>query len=186
VVNSDRMKRGSIVVVILISAFSLSGCGGDDGSETTSPSEWADSLCTDLSQWKSSVESVAASFSGGGNLSQEQIQDAVNEVASSTEMLVGNLQDLGRPDTDAGQEAEDAVNQLADELQTDIGEAERAAAGVSSAADAAQAASSIQDTFTTAQDQVRSAVTDLEQLEPQGELTSALEQSDACNELSSS
>jgi methyl-accepting chemotaxis protein len=183
--NSPRMKRGTIVVVILISAFFLSGCGGDDGSETTSPSEWADSLCTDLSQWKSSVTSVAASFGGGGGLSQEEIQDAVNEVASSTETLVGNLQDLGRPDTEAGQEAQDAVNQLADELQTDIGEAERAAAGVSNAADAAQAASSIRDTFTTAQNQVTSAITDLEQLEPQGELTSALEQSDACNELSS-
>jgi hypothetical protein len=181
VLNSDRMKRASIVVVILIGAFSLSGCGGDDGSETTSPSEWADSLCTDLGQWKSSMESVAASF-GGGNLSQEQVQDAVNEAASATEMLVGNLQDLGRPDTEAGQEAEDAVNQLADELQTDIGEAERAAAG----ADTAQAVSSIRDTFTTAQNQVTSAVTGLEQLDPQGELTSALEQSDRCRDLSSS
>jgi hypothetical protein len=180
VLNSDRMKRGTVVVVILIGAFALSGCGGDDGNETTSP-KWADSLCTDLGQWKSSMESVAASF-GGGNLSQEQVQDAVNEAASATEMLVGNLQDLGRPDTEAGQEAEDAVNQLADELQTDIGEAERAAAG----ADTAQAASSIRDTFTTAQNQVTSAVTGLEQLDPQGELTSALEQSDRCRDLSSS
>jgi hypothetical protein len=178
------MKRGTIVVVILISAFSLSACGGDDGSETTSASEWADSLCTDLGQWKSSVTSVASSF-GGGNLSQEQIQDAVNDVAGATETLVGNLQDLGRPDTEAGQEAQDAVNQLADELQTDIGEAERAAAGVSSAADTAQAASSIRDTFTTAQNQVTSAVTGLQQLDPQGELQSAFEQSDACNDLSS-
>lgn len=179
------MNRGIVTVVVLISAFSLSACGGDEGSETTSPSEWADSLCSDLSDWKSSVTSVAASL-GGSDLSQEQVQDVVNEVAASTEMLVGNLQDLGRPDTEAGQEAEDSVNQLADELQTGIGEMEDAAAGVSSAADAVQAASSISSTAMTMSDQVSSAVTGLEQLEPQGELKSALEQSDACTDLKSS
>jgi hypothetical protein len=185
VVNSVQMTRGIVTVVTLMIAFSLSACGGDGGSDTTSPSEWADSLCSDLSEWKSSVTSVAASL-GGGDLSQEQVQDVVNEVAASTEMLVGNLQDLGRPDTEAGQEAQDAVNQLADELQTGIGEMERAAAGASSGTDARQAAAAIGATATTMSDELSSTLTSLEQLEPEGELKSALEQSEACNDLSSS
>ncbi len=179
------MRATVAVVILILSALSLSACGGDEGSETTSPSEWADSLCTDLSEWKSSVASVAASL-GGSDLSQEQVQDVVNEVAASTEMLVGDLQDLGRPDTEAGQEAQDEVNQLADELQTGIGEMEDAAAGVSSAADAVEAAASIRSTTMTMSDQLSSTVTGLEQLEPQGELKSALEQSDACTDLKSS
>jgi hypothetical protein len=171
--------------VILVSAFSLAACGGDGGSDTTSPSEWASSLCTDLSQWRSSVASVTDSL-GGGDLSQEQVQDVANEVTAPTETLVGELQDLGRPDTEAGQEAEEAVNQLADELQTGIGEIERAVAGVSSAADIPQAVSAAGAALMTMGNQVSSSITDLEQLEPEGELKSALEQSDACTELRSS
>ena len=186
VMNSDRMNRGIVTVVILISAFSLSACGGDEGSDTTSPTEWADSLCTDLSEWKSSVASVTDSLGGGGLSSQEQVQAVANEVATPTETLVGELQDLGRPDTEAGQEAQDAVNRLADELQTGIGEVERAAAGVSSAADIPQAVSAAGAALMTMGNEVSSTITDLEQLEPQGELKSALEQSDACNDLRSS
>jgi hypothetical protein len=178
------MKRGTVVLVTVISALSLSACGGgDEGNETTSPSEWADSLCTDLGQWKSSIESTAASFAGA-NLSQEQVQNAVNDASNATEALVGQLQDLGRPDAEGGQEAQDSLNQLSEELQTGIGEAERAAAGVSSPADAAQAASSIRSTFTTMGNQLTSTFTSLEQ--PQGELKSALEQSAACDDLKSS
>jgi hypothetical protein len=179
------MNRGIVTVVVLVCAFALSSCGGDGANETTSPSEWANSLCTDLSQWQSSVASVADSL-GGGDLSQEEVQDVANEVADATETLVGELQDLGRPDTEAGQEAQDAVNQLADEMQTGIGEIERAAAGVSSAADVPQAVSAAGAAFMTMGNQLSSTITDLEQLEPQGELTSALEQSDSCNELRSS
>jgi hypothetical protein len=185
VLNSDRMNRGIVTVVILISAFSLSACGGDEGSDTTSPTEWADSLCTDLSQWQSSVAEIAASFEGG-TLSQQQVQNAANDFGDATEMLVGNLQDLGRPDTDAGQEAQDAVNRLADELQTGIGEVDRAASGVSSAADVPQAAAAAGAVFMTMGNELSTTMTDLEQLEPQGELKSALEQSDACNDLTSS
>lgn len=183
-VNSVQMNRGIVTLVTLMIAFafSLSACGGDEGSETMSPSEWADSLCSDLSQWKSSVESVAGSL-GGGNLSQEQLQAVVNEVAAPTEMLVGNLQDLGRPDTEGGQEAQDAVNQLADELQTGIGEMEDAAAGASGGTDARQAAAAIGATATMMSDEVSSTLTSVGQ---QNELKSALDQSDACNDLSSS
>jgi hypothetical protein len=187
VLNSNRMFRGTVVVVVvtLLTALSLSACGGDSGSETTSPSEWADTLCTDLSQWKSSVASVAASFAGG-NLSQQQVQNAANDVADATETLVGNLQDLGKPDTEAGEEAQDAVNQLADELQTGIGEIERAADGVSSPADVPQAVSTAGATLETMGDELSSTVTSLEQVDQQGELKSALEQSDACADLTTS
>ena len=164
--NSNRMFRGTVVVVTLLTALSLSACGGDGGSETTSPSEWADSLCTDLSQWKSSVESVATSFEGG-NLSQQQIQNAANDVGDATETLVGELQDLGRPETESGQEAEDAVNQLGDELQTGIGEIDRAAAGVSSAAEVPQAVSAAGSALTTMGTEVSSTVTSLEGLDAQ-------------------
>jgi hypothetical protein len=179
--NSERMNRGTILVVIVVSAFSLSACGGDDGSETTSPSEWADSLCTDLSQWRSSIQSVAASF-GGGNLSQQQIQNAADDVTSATETLVGNLQTLGTPDTEGGQEAKDALDSLADELQTGIGQVQRAAAGASGAVDTSQAESAIRSTATTMQDELTTAFTSVEQTE----LKSALEQSDRCRDLSSS
>ena len=179
------MKRGAVTVLILLSALTLSACGGDGGNETTSPSEWANSVCTDLSEWKSSVASVVASFGGGEHLSQQTVQDAANDVTDATETLVGDLQNLGRPDTEAGEGAENAVNQFADELQTGIGEIQRAAAGVSSAADVAQAVSTARTTLTTLGNQLSSTITGLEQLDPQGELKSAFEQSGVCSDLKS-
>jgi hypothetical protein len=179
------MNRGIAVAVTLISALALAGCGGDGGDETLSPSEWADSLCSDLGEWKSSMQTVAASF-GGGNLSQENVQDAADEVSDATEMLVGDLQDLGRPDTESGQEAKDEVDNLSEELQTGSDEIQRAADGVSSAADVPQAAATAGATLTRLRTQLTTTLTNLEQIEPQGEVKSALEQSDACNDLKSS
>jgi hypothetical protein len=170
------MKR-LLIVVALLSVLTPSACGGDGGDGSTSPNEWADSLCAELTTWRDSVSSAVGPLQGG-NSSGQELQNVVNEVAAATEMLVGGLQDLDRPDIEAGQEAQDEIDQLADELQTDIGEAERAAA--SGSANAARAS------LNTMAGQVSSAVQSLEQIDAQGELRSAFEQSDACRELTGS
>lgn len=171
------MKHLPLLLAALLTLLSPTACGGDSGGGSTSPSEWADSLCTELSTWTNSVSSAAGSLQGG-NISRQELQNVVNEVADSTETLVGGLQDLDRPDIEAGQEAKDEIDQLADELQTDIGEIERAAD--SGSANAARAS------LNTMAGKVSSAVQSLEQVDAQGELRSAFEQSDSCRELTQS
>jgi hypothetical protein len=175
-VNSERVK----LVALTLAALSLLvpiACGGDGGGGSTSPDEWADSLCTELSTWRDSVAEAVGPVQGGG-VSRQELENVANEVADATEALVGGLQDLDRPDIEAGQEAQDEIDRLADELQTDIGEVDRAAE--SGSANAARAS------LNTMTGQVSSAVQSLEQIDSQGELRSAFEQSDACRDLTRS
>jgi hypothetical protein len=178
------MARAILGAAVLLTAFTLSACGGDSGDKTVSPSEWANSLCTDLGQWKSSINDARASFAG--NLSPSNAQDAANEVGDATETLVGDLQDLGKPETEDGQQAKDDVDELSDKLQKSSDEIQRAADAVSSASDLPQAATSIAATSTQVKNDITSTMTSLKQLEPQGELKTAIDQSSACQSLSSS
>lgn len=178
------MKREIAIAATVVCALTLAACGGDDSSQTSSPSEWADTLCTDLGQWRSSLQETASSFKG--DLSKENAQDAANAVGDATETLVGQIKDLGRPDTQDGQQAQDEVNNLSDELETGSNEIQRAADDVSSAADVPQAAASITATATRLRTEVTSTLTNLSQLAPGSELQSAVEQSSACNDLKSS
>jgi methyl-accepting chemotaxis protein len=176
------MNRAIAAAVTLVCALSLSACGGDEEDKTVSPTTWATSLCTDLDQWKSSLESTRASF-GGGNLTPENAQDAADQVGDATETLVGDLQDLGKPDIETGQQARDDVDELSDELQKGSDEVQRAADAVSSVSDVPQAAATIAAAAREATTEVASTLTSIEQLEPQGELASALKQSPACKDL---
>jgi hypothetical protein len=179
------MKRGIAVVVALVAVvLTLSACGGDGGEESVSPSEWADSLCTDLDQWKNSMQSVASSF-GGGNLTPENAQDAADEVGDSTETLIGELKDLGKPETEAGDQAQDEVDNLSDELQTGSDEIQRAADEVSSVSDIPAAAATVAATATRVLTEITSSLTTLSQLDAGAELKSAIDQSSACQGLKS-
>ena len=99
------MKLLSGVLATSLAAIALSACGGDDGGDkTVSPADWADSICTSLSSWKSSVSSVSDSLKGG-NLSTDELQNASDDVSDATETLVGDLQDAGRPETELRRDA---------------------------------------------------------------------------------
>jgi hypothetical protein len=175
------MKRAIAAAASLLCALTLSACGGDNEDKTVSPGEWATTFCTDVDQWKSSLATVRASF--GGNLTPENAQDAADQVGDATETLVGDLQDLGKPDIEAGQQARDDVDKLSDELQKGSDEVQRAADAVSSASDVPQAAATIAAAAREASTEVASTLASLEQIEPQGELASALKQSPACKDL---
>ncbi len=178
------MKRAIALTVLLAAALTLSACGGDGGDETVSTSEWANNLCTDLDEWKSALLTTANSFSG--NLTPENAQDAADEVGDATETLVGELKDLGKPDTEAGQEAKDEVDNLSDELQTGSDEIQRAADEVSGIDDLPAAAATVAATATRLRTELTSALTTLSQLDSGAEVKSAIDQSSACNDLKSS
>jgi hypothetical protein len=176
------MKRAIALTVLLAAALALSACGGSD--ETESPSAWADKLCTDLGEWQSSMQSVASSFAG--NITPENAQDAADEVGDATETLVGDLKDLGKPDTEAGDAAQDEVDQLSDELQTGSDEIQRAADEVSGIADVPAAVATVTATASRLRTELTSALTTLSQLDAGAELKSAIDQSSACTSLKSS
>ena len=176
----------SVFAVSLLAAFALAGCGGGgDGasSGTTSTSEWADDLCSSIIDWTDSVSSAATSLKGD-NLSKESVQSAADDVGTATETFVDNVKGLGAPDTEAGQKAKESLDELANNLDDDLAEIKAAAnynsIGVSGAL---SAITKISQEFSTMGQQISSTFSELEQLDAQGELADAFEQSDSCKEL---
>jgi len=100
----------------------LAGCGGDDESASE---EWAGGVCSELSTWVTDVEDTIRSLVDEGlDVDRETVQDAVGDISQSTDDLVEGLGDLGRPETDAGEEAQSELDDLEAELRQQLGEVE--------------------------------------------------------------
>ena len=61
--------------------------------------------------------SSAATSIQGGNLSENSLESAVDDVTDATKTLADDLKDAGRPDTADGQKAKGVVDQLAGEIE---------------------------------------------------------------------
>jgi hypothetical protein len=180
------MRVTLAVIVLLACAGLAAGCGGSDDSsdETSSPTEWADGLCAAVSTWTSALSAVGDELEESG-LSKDAIDDAVNDVKSATDTLLDDLGDLGKPDTEAGDQAQQSLDQLSTNLEQDVDSIEAAVEDASSPSELLQAAPAVGDTLATMGTQVRSTVQELEDLDPAGELKSAFEQASSCDNLSS-
>jgi hypothetical protein len=150
-----------------------------------STAEWADGVCTAITTWTSSITAAGDSLKGG-NISEDSLQSAADDVTSATETLKSDLDDLGKPDTEVGQEAKDSLDQLSSDLKTGTDSIETAVDDASGVNGVVSAVATVSTTLATMGDQVSSTVTSLEQLDPKGELQTAFEQSSACQQLSSS
>ena len=176
---SREMSSKALLLPVLAAALLAAGCGGSD-DETSGASDWATSVCSAVSNWKTSVSSAATSIQGG-NLSENSLESAVDDVTDATKTLADDLKDAGKPDTADGQKAKGVVDQLA-------GEIEDGAQKIGDAVDGAsllEAISTITGTLATMGDQVGAAVDQLEQLDPAGELNDAFSNADECSSLRS-
>jgi len=100
------------------------------------------------------------------------------------ESLESDLKHLGKPNTSAGQQAKDSVDRLSSDLKTDTESIESAVDGASDASGVATAVTTISTTLVTARNQVSSTLNSLKELDAEGELQTAFQQSSACQQLS--
>ena len=171
------------LLAILAGALLTAGCGGND-DETSGANEWASSVCSAVASWTSSVSAAAASLQGG-NLSENGLENAVDDVTEATKTLADELQDVGAPDTEDGQQAKDSIDQLSKEIEDGVQELEDAVDSASGGISALDAISQISATLATMSRQVTGVFEELERLDPAGELDEALNNADECSSLRS-
>lgn len=106
---------GIVVVVVVIGAAVLVTRLTDDGGGSLSTADWADSVCTSLADWGSSITSLADV--SGDALTPETLREKLADADSATDQLVTELRDLGPPDLEAGAEVEQALDDAAAGLQ---------------------------------------------------------------------
>jgi hypothetical protein len=162
-----------LAAVVLV----LAACGG--GSEPSSTQDWANGVCTAVSNFQSSATDAIQSVQGG-NLSENTLKQAASQLKDATNTFQSDLKKLGPPNTDAGQQAQATVNDLADKLSKS---ADSIQSSVTNSSSVLGAVSSITGTLATAQTEVSAAVNKLTRLDAQGELQQAFDKADACKKL---
>jgi len=171
------------VVVALLAASFAGGCGGDDGGDS-SATEWAGDVCSAVTTWSDSITSTADSLKGG-NLSEDAVKSAVDDLKSATSDFVDDVRGLGKPDTEAGEQAKESLDQLADDADENLSTIESAVDDASGLSGLVQAVTAIGTALSTMGTQISSTFSELEQLDAGGELETAFKEADSCNELES-
>jgi len=185
--------RSFLAVLILSAAIVAAGCGGDPSSSsssssssggtgtessTTAAGDWANSVCQAFNDWNSSITEAAQSVRD--NPTEDGIKTAGDDIRSATDTLADDLRGLDRPDTESGQEAKAAIDELATSLETSMQKITDAIDNASGASGLVTAGSTIATTLTEMGSQVSTTGQQLENIDAGGELQSAFEQADSC------
>ena len=183
VTRALALAAGVLAVAVL-----AAGCGGGGGgsstSGTSSPDQWADGVCSALTTWANSLKTATTSLKG--NLSQDSLKSATDDVSSATNQLATDLKGLGKPDTAAGDKAKSTLDSLSEQLKQDVQTIKNAADNASAGSGGiVKAVSTVSATLSTAGSQVQTAFSSLQQLDTKGELEKAFENSASCKKLTS-
>jgi outer membrane protein OmpA-like peptidoglycan-associated protein len=106
---------GIVVIAVAIAAAVVIVKATDSGSSSESTTQWADDVCTSLSDWRSSIESLATV--SGGSLSRDDLRQKLSDAQVATEQLITDLKDIGPPDTESGTQLKQQLQDSADQLQ---------------------------------------------------------------------
>lgn len=177
------MRRLTLAAVVAAAVMSAAGCGSDDTSESAT-TEWADGVCSALSTWSQELGSTADGLKEAGtSISKDDLSAAADDVRTATETLGDDLRGLGRPDTEAGQTAQDTLTQLADDLSAEVETITTAVDEASGLSGAITAFQTVSSTLAEMGSQVASALSTLESLDGGQELEDAFAQAPACADL---
>lgn len=173
------MRRTALLLVPFVAlALALTACGGDDQSASE---EYADDVCSTLSTWVTDVEETVTSLTDQGlAISREDIETAVEETKGATETLADDLQALGAPETEDGNEAKSELESLGTTLDQQLATVEEA---LDSGGGVTALAATVTTAISTAATAVDQAYQDLQGLDPGGELSEAFQDSDECDSL---
>ena len=177
----------AVIASFLVLGVLAAGCGGGGGgsSDTESAQDWADGVCSAINTWTDSLRSAGQSLTGG-NLSESALTGAASDLQDSTAQLKDDLGSLGKPDLDAGDKAKDTVDTLSSNIQDNVDKIEGAINDAKDGGNLVNVLSTVTSTISTMGTQVQTAFTDLENLDPGGELESAFKNASSCKSLTSS
>jgi hypothetical protein len=121
-----------------------------------------------------------------GGVSKDSLNAGVTQAKDATKTLADSLKKLGKPDTQAGQQAKDDIDQLSTELSKNAQTIQDAITNASGAAGLVTAISTASSTLVTMGNEVSTTIGDLQKLDPKGEIEQAFKQSSACKSLTGS
>jgi chromosome segregation ATPase len=168
------------LLVGLASVVLAAGCGSSSSSSSDAAaktaSSWADGFCTALATYKNAITQAAANVKENG-VSKASLRSAVDDVSAATKTFGSDVEALDAPATSTGASAKKTVKTLADEVQT---QADTVQAAVSNGTPTLSLLSTIQTALTRTKNALATATTQLEQLDAESEVRSALTSAPTC------
>jgi hypothetical protein len=185
--RSIPLSRGLVALAAALAA-ALVGCGGDDdgggGGGTTSAETFVSQVCTSVSEFDSVVEE--------GQAELEQVTDPekgrdllvglLGDAAAAAERTRTDIEAVGAPDVDGGDEAADAISTALSELQATLQDAQTEAEGIATGS-AVGFITDAQEISRRLQQSGQEIQESLEAVGENEELDAAADEVEACDEL---
>ena len=175
-------KRLALSAAVAACALLAAGCGSSSDSDTTPTVDWANGLCSSITTWQSEITTIIDTLKGG-SLTQDSLTTAVDDAEEATRNFTTDLKGLGRPDTEAGQQAQDSVNELTTQIDDDMTKIQDTVSNASGVAGVLAAVPTITSTIQTAGNQVADTISSFRDLDAKGELEAAFKDADSCKTL---
>ena len=171
------MRRTGLIFLVGVLLLAA-GCGGDDEG---SAEAWADDVCGSLNGWFEDVDAALEGLTDEGlQLDRADVDGAVQAVGDATDELGNELDELEPLETESGQQAEAVVTDLRETLADDVETIQGALSGDSPPL---EAVSEVAAALASAADALQAGYDALVELDAGGELESAFEDADGCDEL---
>ena len=177
--------RIALLATLAALALVAAGCGGSDEPDTDPTTAWAAGFCSAVTEWTDELQSITSQFSDPSNLSQDGLETAAEDVRTATQGLVDDIEGLGRPETDSGDEVESALDSLSTTLEAESSEIADTVEGVSGIADIASAATTISASLSAMGTAFSTALETIDSADVGDELQTALEDSPECADITS-
>jgi hypothetical protein len=179
-------------IPLLVPIALLSACKSSSSTVATpttpakvSASVWAGGFCTDLSAWKASMQTAAARIKAAPSSSDPvgEFKNGVNDALTATSSLLDQLQALGTPNTQSGQQITAALKSMKTSIQTELNTIKDEASKLSSSTSLTQATSSIATIATqldTLSTDMQAGISSLKSADVTGELATAISNEPSC------
>jgi membrane protein implicated in regulation of membrane protease activity len=177
--SGSGARVGGTAALLVAAVLALAGCGGDGGSSASE--DYANDVCSNVSTWVTDVQGAVQNLTDQGlSISREDIQTTYDEVKDSTDTMANDLERLGPPETEEGQQAKSELDDLATELRQQLDVIKEA---IDSGGGLASIAATVSTAVSTAANAVNTTYQNLQGLNPPGELSDAFQDSDECKSL---
>jgi hypothetical protein len=172
----------SLAAIVLVSlALVAAGCGGDDGTETSSPTEWAEAFCGATNTWLDELQRIGSDLTSSPTA--EGLEQAAEELDTATDAYVDEVEGLGGPDTEGGDEIEEATQEFTDAVDEQKAEVDEAVEDASDATGVAGALAAVGGAVQALGGALQTLLQTIENADVSGELETAFEDAEACSEI---
>jgi hypothetical protein len=176
-VTVSRLAAAAATVALAVAA---AGCGSSSSASETE--QWADGMCSALTDWQNSVTAAGENVSKG-DLSKSSLEGAADGVADANKQLRDDLDSLGKPPTETVEKAKSALNQLGDDLNKNL-EAIRDALANASGNDVSLAITAVGSAVQAMSQDLQNTSKQLKALQSDDTWKKAFNSSDSCQKLS--